>query len=236
MDGLSPERLLELWEAGAQRHPIDRALLLFALAEPALPPDELADEPLGRRNAALMALRRARFGNPFDTWIDCPACGERMTLTIDAAQLPPAPPASPPPIELDGLRFRRPTSRDLARLAGIGDADEAAYCLLAACTDTPQALPQDAAGLEALLDRVDAALEQDDPWADPSLAVDCPACGHAFAAGLDVAAILWDEIDGVARRLLDEVHLLARAYGWHEQEILRLSARRRAAYLQRLEA
>lgn len=235
MDSLTPERLLEVWEAGAQRHPIDRALLLFALAEPTLPGEALADEPLGRRNAALMALRRARFGNPLDAWIDCPACGERMELTIDAAQLPPAPPAAQAPIEVDGLRFRRPTSRDLAQLVGIDDAGQAALHLLAACADTPRGLPQDATGLEALLDRVDAALEHDDPWADPSLPVDCPSCGHAFAAGLDVAAILWDEIDGVARRLLDEVHLLARAYGWHEHEILCLSARRRAAYLQRLE-
>jgi hypothetical protein len=33
--------------------------------------------------------------------------------------------------------------------------------------------------------------------------------------------------------LLDEVHVLARAYGWNEREILGLSAARRAAYLER---
>jgi hypothetical protein len=37
-----------------------------------------------------------------------------------------------------------------------------------------------------------------------------------------------------ARRFLDEVHVLARAYGWAEAEILRLSEARRSAYLQRV--
>ena len=44
-------------------------------------------------------------------------------------------------------------------------------------------------------------------------------------------AYLWDEIDARARRLLDEVHALARTYCWSEEQILALSETRRRAYL-----
>ena len=47
-------------------------------------------------------------------------------------------------------------------------------------------------------------------------------------------AFLWDEVDVRARRLLDEVHALAGAYGWSEQRILALSEARRRAYLDRV--
>jgi len=44
-------------------------------------------------------------------------------------------------------------------------------------------------------------------------------------------AYLWNEIDAWAYRTLQEVHTLAKAYGWSEEEILRLSAWRRHFYI-----
>ena len=43
-------------------------------------------------------------------------------------------------------------------------------------------------------------------------------------------------MDARAQRLLMEVHLLARAYGWREADILGMSPARRNAYLQRVAA
>ena len=40
------------------------------------------------------------------------------------------------------------------------------------------------------------------------------------------------ELATQAKRLLREVHFLARAYGWREADILAMSARRRQAYLE----
>ena len=54
---LTPAQLLTLWEHGAVRHPLDRALLLFAQAAPELAVEQLAERPLGECNAALMRLR-----------------------------------------------------------------------------------------------------------------------------------------------------------------------------------
>ena len=66
MAAMSPENILFVWEQSARRHPIDRALLLFAIARPDTPPNTLADIPLGERNAALMDLRCNSFGTHLD--------------------------------------------------------------------------------------------------------------------------------------------------------------------------
>lgn len=236
MPELTAGRLLAAWEHGARRHPIDRALLLFALAAPETPPEQLADQPLGRRNAALFALRRARFGERLAGFIDCVTCGERMELELDAAALPPLPSADSAPIEVAGQRFMRPTSRHLAALIHATDTEHAARSLLRACAETPQALPEEAGALGRLLEAVEAAMDEADPWADLSLAVACPACGHHDVAALDIAGLLWEELEVVAQGLLDDVDALARVYGWSEREILGLSEPRRAAYLARVRA
>ena len=236
MASFSPARLLSVWEHGAHRHPIDRALLLFALAAPDTPPEQLADAPLSRRNAALLALRSARIGDRLIAWVDCSACGERMEFELDADQLPSAPDEVSMPLEVAGHRFHPPTSRHLARIAKAPDAETAARELLFACAEQPDALPRDDPALTDLLEAVEAAMDEADPWADLSLAVHCPACGHQGGAALDVTGLLWEELESLAQRLLDDVHALARAYGWHQRDILAMSESRRLAYLARVQS
>ena len=50
----------------------------------------------------------------------------------------------------------------------------------------------------------------------------CPACGSASTVLLDPAAIVVEEVDRHARRILREVDQLARAYGWREPDVLAL--------------
>jgi rubredoxin len=223
---LTSSRLLALWEHGAPRHPLDRALLLFAQAAPDIPAEQLADRPLGECNAALMRLRWSSFGIRVALWLDCPACGERMEFELMPDQLPDM---QPPPesIEVAGQRFRCPTSRDLARVAHMADMELAAEQLLLGCAGNSEVpgIPRE---------QIEGALESADPWADLSLAFQCPACGRDGEAGFDVASYLWEEVDVSARQLLNEVHLLAQAYGWSEAEILALSPARRSAYLARV--
>ena len=138
-------------------------------------------------------------------WLDCPACGERMELELMPEQLPPM---QPPPesVEVAGQRYRCPTSRDLARVANIADTESAAQQLLLGCAE-------DTCVSEIRREQVEAALEDADPWADLSLAFQCPACGRDGEASFDVPGYLWEEVDVSARQLLNEVHLLAHAYG-----------------------
>lgn len=233
MPALSAAQLLSVWEHGARRHPLDRALLLFAVAEPGLAPDALADAPLGACNAALMRLRRDCFGAAIPAWSDCPACGERMSFELDLAQLPTMTPV-PDVVEVEGHRFRCPGARQLAALADCPDAAEAARRLLLSCIADEAQAPADNAMLDQLLVHAEHAIEAADPWADLAVDYQCPACGHAGEAAFDIASYLWEEIEAHAGRLLDEVHLLASSYGWPEDEILALGDLRRAAYLARV--
>jgi len=223
---LTSSRLLALWEHGAARHPLDRALLLFAQAAPELPAASLADRPLGECHAALMRLRWHSFGKRMPLWLDCPACGERMEFELLPDQLPSMQPPQES-VEVAGQRYRCPTSRDLARVASIADAELAAQQLLVGCAED-----KCAPGVHR--EQIEAALEDADPWADLSLTFQCPACGRDGEASFDVASYLWEEVDVSARQLLNEVHLLAHAYGWSESAIVQLSPARRSAYLARV--
>ena len=234
MPALSAAHVLSVWELGARRHPLDRALLLFAVADPARAPESLADVPLGACNAALMRLRQQCFGDALPAWGDCPSCGERMSFELDASQLP----AMTPPaegVEVDGYHFRCPSTRLLSSAVDRStDPAQIARHLLQACATDGRALPADDAALDTLLEHASAALDAADPWAGLSLDYCCPHCGHVGDIALDIASYLWEEIDARARHLLDDVHLLARAYGWREDDILALSEARRAAYLARV--
>jgi hypothetical protein len=53
-----------------------------------------------------------------------------------------------------------------------------------------------------------------------------------WQAPLDVGEALWQKVRTAAEHLLLDIDTLARAYGWTEREVLRLSPLRRAAYLQ----
>jgi hypothetical protein len=71
-----------------------------------------------------------------------------------------------------------------------------------------------------------------DPLAEVLFNLSCPACQQEWSILFDVLPFLWTEISIQAKRLLLEVHTLARAYGWHEAEILSLSVTRRQFYLE----
>jgi hypothetical protein len=48
----------------------------------------------------------------------------------------------------------------------------------------------------------------------------------------DVGSFVWTEFSVWAQKRLEEVHLLASAYGWSEAEILELSPVRRRYYVE----
>ena len=226
---MDAQSLIACWELGRRRHPLDRALLLYAAAAPEEDPDSLADRPLGRRNAALLRLRRSLFGDSLKSCVDCPNCGERLEFSLSAdALLERAAAHALTHAQLGAVRLRLPTTRDLAAVAAEGDESRAARRLLERLAD---ASPDEAGFSDEELTR---ALDAADPCLDLTLDLSCPACKHAWSAPFDVPAFLWEEIDARARRLLDEVHALARTYCWSEEQILALSETRRRAYLERV--
>ncbi len=70
------------------------------------------------------------------------------------------------------------------------------------------------------------------PLAEVKVHPRCPECEHQWSAVLDITGFLSQRINLLADRLLHQIHRLASHYGWTEDDILNLSAARRAAYLQ----
>ena len=230
MQALVGSELLALWERGIARHALDRSALLAAAARPDWPTDRVVDQPLGAVNVSLLRLREACFGPHIDGHVDCPSCGQRLSFELDTRTLLQGLDDGTPrclDTEVAGLRMRPPSLRDLAAAANEPDVDRAARLLLDRCT-----LAGDCAQLdEFALARVSDALEQLDPQGDLSLALQCPDCGHVGSAQLDPGALLWDELEAGALALLADVHRLACAYGWTENQVLALGPARRARYL-----
>jgi hypothetical protein len=212
---------------------------LLAAAYRDLPEDKLARLCIGQRDGLLMDLRETLFGAQLTSLSACPVCSERLELNLDIADIripPEREPVSELSLELTGYRvgFRLPDSQDLMLIEACADLPEARYllferCLLSVACDGQE---QSAADLpDDILDRIETAMSDADPQADVQLNLTCPACRYQWLATFDIASFLWCEINAWAQRLLNEVHSLAKAYGWREADILSLSSTRRRLYL-----
>ena len=227
MTRLSPDGMLELWERGAQSHPLDRALLLLAHSRPGEALPDLADVSIGQRDQTLIAWRSTLFGRSMPGYADCPACHTRLTFALDANAF--LGETSEGPIEVDGLQVRRPSSRDLAEALKEIDPEQAAYRLAQrCCAHAAGELPILS---KAQLARIESVLADADAAADIVLDFSCEHCGNVWQTGFDIGGYLWQEIEAHASQLLADIHTLAHAYGWSEREVLALSPARRATYI-----
>lgn len=226
---LTARDIVRAWDWGRDKHPVDRALVLLALAQPEQGREALADLSVGQRNGRLLALRQALLGPTMRGMATCAACGTALTFTAPVAAFQNDEPAAlEHTLEHEGqrLRFRLPTSRDLASVAGLPE-DEGGRLLLARCLlEASDELP------ESLAPALAEAIGDLDPMAETRMRLTCAQCGHRWSALFDIGSFLWAELEGLARRLLEEVAALARAYGWSESEILGMSTARRQVYLE----
>ena len=240
MRALSTVELLTVWELGADQRAAQRVLTLLAAATDDDSTDQLAQLSLGQCDERLLTLREWTFGPQLSALSACPSCDETLQFEINAAAIRVAPGSEPrETIELTQgeyqVRFRLPNNLDIIELDPNADNQENRAHLLKRCvlsarhakaSIAAEVLPSEV--VLALADR----MAQADPQADVQLALACPQCGHSWHSVLDIASFFWSEINAWARRLLNDVHTLASAYGWHEAEILSLSAARRQAYLE----
>jgi hypothetical protein len=243
MRALSASDILRVWEQGQQQPSWAQALTMLAVACPEMTWDTLAELPIGRRDAGLLALRRQTFGATLHGFAECPRCTRHLEFALSAADLQTDPPPTAPEQTLDiamdewQLRVRQPNSLDLAALTGCNDPHEARRLLVERCvmlaSHHGSPVPCDALSEEVIGD-LGSRLAASDPQAEVLLDLHCPECGHNWQMFFDITSFLWDEIWAQARRLLREVHRLAQAYGWCEADILAMSTARRRAYLEML--
>jgi hypothetical protein len=255
MRSLSDFDLLQLWEGGLSRHPLDRALLALGAAFPEAPYERFAGWPLGRRNEALVDLRCKCFGQRITGWTSCKACGENLEFDLDGRALITAgtnPDESSYSTQQDSSivvnqrSYRLPTSRDLAKAAQETDPRRAAIRIVEGCSLAPPApTVHDANSLSVSsselwsdeeLDEIGERMALADPLAETRLTLHCPKCENDWEETLDIVAFLWAEIEAHSRRLLLEIHTLASAYGWSETEILSLGEVRRTRYVEMVQS
>jgi hypothetical protein len=229
--------LLELWERGVMAPQWDRGEALLSAG------NQAPAATLGARNSDLLMLRARLFGTLQMLRCNCAACGATTEFGVDCATLanellPPSDSTGLHTLDTDGFRveFRVPLVADVRVAASRAqDADGFVRLLFERCVMrvehdgvacNPENLPAQVS--EALSRRLEAL----EPGAVVSFDLICPACQSRWSARMDCADVLWRELQSRAERVLLDVDLLARAYGWTEEQVLALSPIRRAAYLQ----
>jgi hypothetical protein len=224
--------MLDLWERGYRRHPLDRALLVLATAYTEAAGEAAADWSIGKRNQALVAVHSHWFGPRLRGWLPCGRCGAKLEFDMDTQGLTAemtTGPAPREPVTIGSRVYRLPTSRDLARVLDGTDPHSGAVRIAEAClvADDPPAQWS-----EEELFETGEQLALADPLAEIRVTLHCPECGNECVEPLDIVLFLWTEIEARVRRILVAIHTLATAYGWSEAEILSLTEHRRAPYLE----
>lgn len=224
---LPADQLLDGWDSVRGEAMPVRAAALASLAGD-VPLSEVMRWSIARRDVALFDLRARVFGDSLDAVVRCPACDEQLEMQLAISGIRPVEDI-PPGSGVDRIEVLVGNRRVPCRLPNTEDLIAAA-----ACRDV-------AAARDALLER---CVEADDPEvreqaaallvspADVQLDLTCPSCAHGWRTPFDIASFVWRELDEWAQRTLQDIHVIASAYGWTEDQILQLSARRRQTYVE----
>lgn len=244
MRSLTAADAIRVWELGQQQLPAERAVTVLAAAFPDRTKEELRRLTLGQCNTRLLDVRERVFGTELQAFSECGQCGERLEFKLDGKALRGSDPVARSDTEftLEGhgyfVRFRLLVIGDLDAVSQSGDVNAARSQLVERCVlearrgnrmvtaaELPETVIADLAG----------RLAECDPDAEVLIDLSCPFCKFKHQLPFDIASFFPMEIGAQALRLLTEVHILARAYGWREAEILAMSARRRRFYIETLD-
>jgi hypothetical protein len=218
-------QLLDSWDSvRGEAMPVRAAALASLAGDVSL--NEVMRWSIARRDLALFELRAQVFGDSLDAVVRCPSCDEQLEMEFALSRIRPVegvPPEADRTEVLVGDRpvaCRLPNTEDLIAASACGDVAAARDALLARCI-----------GVEDLEMREQAAALLVSP-ADVQLNLTCPSCSHEWRTPFDIASFVWRELDEWAQRTLHDIHAIASAYGWTEEQILQLSARRRQTYVE----
>lgn len=235
---LSAAALLSAWEAGVSETSVQRALILLSTAWPERSAADWAEVSIGRRDEQLLRLRQEWFGTRLETVAECPQCGASLDIAFQTTDIVAnSSPSDQKKLAISfkeyELSFRLPVSTDLIAIGRSSNLDTR-QVLLERCIGRASYRGNDVALTtvpEDVVSVVIEAMSAADPHADVKISVTCATCNHVWPITFDILSHLWEEIDEWAQSIFHEIHILASAYGWSEQEILEMSAVRREAYL-----
>jgi hypothetical protein len=243
MRPLSGTVILEVWERSVRGGPTEAALELLAFACQESQ-EQLADMPLPERDRRLLELRHITLGTQLSGCSRCPACEQLVEFDLRTTDLlgGAGKQQSEKEIEVEEgdlyMKFRMPSSRDLLAVEYL-EGELARRKLTERCLLEVSRRGRNIA-VDSLqqgeIELLGERMREVDPHSEILLNLHCPECGQGWEKLFDIASFFAAEIEIQARRLLSQVHCLARAYGWSEGEILAMSPERRSAYLEMLTA
>ncbi|WP_158860385.1 T4 family baseplate hub assembly chaperone [Lunatibacter salilacus] len=241
---ISEHDLLDFWEIGQTKPLIERSLLLVSLWHPTYDFSQVAAMPIGERDLHLLEIRKNLFGDILNNTAHCPECKQKLEweMTIDAIRT-----VSPQNVDIqkgqsleyDGnlIQFRLPNSSDIMEIMALGNGTSNDEVLLRRCIEADSLPPTYSHEIpDALRNAIIEKMEASDPQADMMVAISCPECGQNWNATFDIISYLWAEIDDWANNLVQDVYLLAKNFGWSENDILEMGTFRRNLYINLLYA
>jgi hypothetical protein len=237
---------LELDFAQTDRPGLVGAVLCRCL-EPAV--EHLGAWTLDRRLRGLLMVVRETQGDRMIWKVDCanPDCARDMELELSVARLLDTPEpaerfcwsANPDCM----LELRLPTGRDqtiwrdaAAVGAAAGDEDKGVALRLATslvASVNGQTPASDWSVPDEWLPELDAAFGERDALASLQLQAACPWCGSVNTLEPDLEALTLSLLATERKRVLEEIHQLASAYHWTEDQVLAVPRSRRSYYLAR---
>lgn len=225
---LTENRLLEVWEQCYGCSHFQRATRLLHFASPGLSGQQLGDLAVGERDQILISSCVNIFGQVIEAKTRCSECGVDLETQIDLTSfLSPEYKAKNSAeisigakvVTLEPIRIK-----DLSDMHLLGPSQWLATKILVVEEGQQQpTLEQQELVNESLADL--------DPKADLCVEMTCSECGSIWLDAFDITCHFWIKLDALCKKLLVSIHVLANAYGWTEQDIMRLSPWRREVYL-----
>jgi len=240
---LSGHDILRLWEIGRYQQPMERAITLISVACQEMGRDELLALTIGELDTYLLDIYEQCFGSKLKAYADCPKCREHLEFTIATNDIRTRRKVRGIRDEYSleikergvALRFRLPNCSDLISVKGCKEPEDARNFILKRCIleATCNGKKQSTEELtEETINRLSAYMTECEPEAEVLINLRCPACTHSWQLIFDISTFFWKELSAKAKRLLQEVHLIASAYRWSERDILAMSPARRQLYLE----
>ncbi len=242
---LSAQDIINIWESGRNQHPLDRALTILSAGKPETKWDQLAALSIGQRDRSLLDLREKTFGPTLAGFAECSKCTEPLEFATSVNELRIVQESSSDGkedsrelvVDKMKLNFRLPNSIDIATVVDIKDVQTAQSLIVERCIQgvISNGKHVNVKELSArAVNKLAKRMAECDPQAEILLDLQCPACSHTWQITFDIVTFLWKEISVHAKRLLREVHALAFAYKWSEEDILTMNPVRRKYYLEML--
>jgi hypothetical protein len=199
------------------------------------PPSEQAiwELPLGTRIEAIVALAGGDTARPLEWRVRCShaSCSAESELELHPSEI--ASVASQAyreqlvPVKIGSRTawLRRPTGADQLRWLSDRTAPTTAGLFV-----EPR-FEDLGVALEEIGESIDQAMDEYDPLVGFHLEVSCAECGRRTAQAPDLLSAALERLWTAQFDLIDQVHRLASYYHWTEEEISKLPAWRRQAYL-----